>query len=428
MKIKLPRFRSIILIAGDIICLLLGLFLALALRYGFPIPPEQIEIHRVPFSIIFGIWLLIFFGSGLFQLRSARNQRSFFTIFFKVFSINASIAVFFFYFIAFFSISPKTVMFLDLGATLLFLLLWRVLFNRFITIPPLKLAILGNSPEVKELLEDIKKHPQQGYACVLHSPHPPEAKEFISSLRDTSADALVVAVDYRHSPILQKSLLECLRLQIQFFDFVDFYEAYFQKVPHAAIDQTWFLENFNELGKRFFSIMKRATDIFFAIFLGFIGLILFPLIALAVWLEMERPIFYSQIRVGHFEKPFHIFKFRSMHHNGDTESISMVGKFLRRSHLDEIPQLWNILKGEMSFVGPRPEQVGIVEQLKSKIPFYAERFLVPPGITGWAQLHEPHAKAEDALTKLQYDLFYIKNRSILLDIEIILKTLRILLG
>lgn len=426
MKFRIIRGRHLIIFIGDIICLIAGLFIALAIRFGISDVTPQFAIHRIPFTIIFILWLLLFYSGGLYSVRTAKNNRAFFTLFFTLFAINAGIAVFFFYFVPYFAISPKVVMFLDIGVTAVLLLGWRSFFNHFISSPPLKLAIIGEGPEVNELIEDLKRHPQQGYHCVLHLAHPPA--DLAHVLRNNHIDVVAVATDYRRSADLQKSLFECIPLQIQFFDFVKFYEQLLQKIPLITIDRAWFLENLNEPAKQFFSRVKRIGDIVITLALSIIGMALSPFIAIAILIDSGRPILYSQMRTGQFGKPFRIYKFRTMAREADESSVTSVGRFLRATHFDEIPQLWNILKGDMSFVGPRPEMVHLVEQLQQKIPFYTERLLVQPGITGWAQLHEPRARADDALSKLQYDLFYVKHRSLLFDLEIILKTLRILIG
>lgn len=408
-------------------CFIAGLLVALAIRYGFPIPQHDLDIHKIPFAIIFAVWFFSFYIAGLYSLRKTKNQRDFFTLLLTAFAVNAGIAALSFYFVPYFAISPKTVLFLDLGATAVFLAIWRAFYNSYASLPPRRLAVFGSGHEVKELLADISKHPQQGYKCVLNIEDGNVGFDLPQLLKSKGIDLVVVAFNYRNASELQKGLFDCIPLQIQFFSFVDFYEQYFQKIPLAAIDQAWFLENLNEHGKHLFSVFKRFADLALAFLLGIIGIVLFPFVALAILIDSGRPIFYSQIRVGQFGKEFRIFKFRSMEKSPNGEkSVTRAGRFIRAAHLDEIPQLWNVVRGDMSFAGPRPERPHFVEELKSKIPFYAERLLVRPGITGWAQLHEPRAQVEDALSKLQYDLFYIKRRSFLLDIEIILKTLRIL--
>jgi exopolysaccharide biosynthesis polyprenyl glycosylphosphotransferase len=171
-------------------------------------------------------------------------------------------------------------------------------------------------------------------------------------------------------------------------------------------------------------------------------LILSPLIlivALLIKIDSKGPVFFSQERCGQYHRPYRVYKFRSMVENAEQESgpkwaeeddprITRVGRFIRKLRIDELPQLWNVLKGDMSFVGPRPERPFFVEQLEKKIPYFRERFVVKPGITGWAQVSYGYAASEeDAIEKLNYDLFYIKNMSILLDLVIIFRTVKIVL-
>lgn len=427
MKAGVTRLRQLVLLAGDIACFVVGLMLALNIRYGIPVPRQVLAEHIAPFAIIFSVWLLIFYIGNLYSLRHCKNNRAFFELLASMFGINVGISVLFFYFIPYFSISPKTVLFLDLGTTAVLLALWRVFFNRFASVPFFKMAMLGEGGEVEEILDDLKKNPQQGIKCVLHFKDAQEMLARADGIIEQDIDIFVAAVDYHSSPALQKALFELSKRKIAFYDFVDFYEQHLQKVPLPTIDWLWFLENLNESGKQVFSFVKRGYDIFLSVIFGAVGVILFPFIALAILIESGSPIFYSQMRIGQFGKPFKIYKFRSMKKEDDENSVTRVGKFLRASHLDEIPQIWNIIKGEMSYVGPRPERIHLVEDLKSKIPFYTERLLVRPGIMGWAQLHEPKARVEDALEKLQYDLFYVKHRSLFLDFEIIWKTFRILI-
>lgn len=426
MRLLAWRIRQLVLLFGDFLCGVGGLLAALSIRYGWPMPGGILKQHSSPFAILFIFWFLSFFINGLYNLRNAQNNRTFFTRFFTALGINAAIAAFFFYFVSYFAISPKTVLFFDLIITLLLLLGWRAVFNTIVSIPPLRLGIVGVGKEVEELISDMAKHPQCGYKCMVHLEH--SNSELREILKKHAIDTVVIAMDYRRSPEVEKNLFDCISLNIRFFDFVDFYEHYFQKIPLAVIGRAWFLENLDEPGKKIFSVLKRGLDVLGSVLLGCVGIFLFPWIVLALWIDSGCPIFYSQMRVGRLGKAFRIYKFRSMKRDLDETTTTKVGRFLRASHFDEIPQLWNIFIGEMSFVGPRPEQVHLVESLSLKIPFYKERLLIRPGLTGWAQLQNPHAKADDAIEKLQYDLFYVKHRSLLLDMEIVLKTLRILVG
>ncbi len=198
----------------------------------------------------------------------------------------------------------------------------------------------------------------------------------------------------------------------------------------SQINEIWFLENINYQEKRLYNIVKRILDVA----LGLIGLVFFlislPFCAAIIKLTSQGPVFFVQERVGKKGRLFKVYKYRSMS-GGATNiwtsvndpRITGVGKFLRKSRIDEWPQFINLLLGHLSLVGPRPEQPHIAEELKKQIPFYDERHLVKPGITGWAQINNIYAgNTEETRLKLQYDLYYIKYRSFLFDLEIILKT------
>ncbi len=205
------------------------------------------------------------------------------------------------------------------------------------------------------------------------------------------------------------------------------------------ITERWFLENPPVRQKFFFDAVKRAVDVAGAMILAAPTAIFTPIIAFAIKLETPGPIFYKQRRVGKNGELFIIYKFRSMAANAETNGaqwaseddprITRVGGVLRRTRLDELPQILSILKGDLSFVGPRPERPEFVEELRKIIPFYDIRHSVKPGLTGWAQINFPYgASAKDSYRKLQYDLFYIKNRSIALDITTLLKTIKTVLS
>ena len=179
---------------------------------------------------------------------------------------------------------------------------------------------------------------------------------------------------------------------------------------------------------------KRVIDLVVAAFILLLSLPLWPVIALAIKTNSRGPVFYTQKRVGKDEKIFSLIKFRSMIDKAEKlgpkwaeendDRITSVGKFLRRLHLDELPQLLNVIKGEMSLVGPRPERPQFVAELKKTVPDFGLRHRIKPGITGWAQVNFPYAASlEDSRRKFEYDLYYLENRSLLLDINILWKTM-----
>ena len=210
-----------------------------------------------------------------------------------------------------------------------------------------------------------------------------------------------------------------------------------KKIPLEAIDEIWFLENLSRAEKRIDEISKRVFDILFSLVGLLIIAILFPFIILFIKVDSQGPVFYAQKRMGKDGKIFTLYKFRTMIADAEKEGfqwalpndhrITRAGKVLRTLHLDELLQFYNILKGDISFVGPRPERPEFVEQLKKEIPYYEIRHLIKPGLTGWAQINYHYgASVGEAKEKLQYELYYIKNRSFFLDLGIILKTIRII--
>ena len=218
-----------------------------------------------------------------------------------------------------------------------------------------------------------------------------------------------------------------------------FYEIVWRKVPLFYLTHSWFVsaDGFGLLSDRVSAKTKRLTDLFFSLFLLILTWPFMLLTAAAVKLESPGPMLYRQIRTGQSGRNFMIYKFRSMRvdaeKNGavwamkNDERVTRVGKFIRLTRLDELPQLFNVFKGDMSFVGPRPERPEFNTMLAEKIPFYNLRHTVPPGITGWAQVLYPYgASVEDATEKLQYELYYIRHHSLLMDILIILKTVNVI--
>ena len=216
-----------------------------------------------------------------------------------------------------------------------------------------------------------------------------------------------------------------------------FYEVYWRKIPLYRLNQTWlFQEGFQIAREPVFERLKRVSDIGLAGFGLLLALPFFPLVAVAIWADDHGPIFFRQARVGRNRKLFDIVKLRTMrvgaggadYTQEHDQRITRFGRFLRASRLDEVPQLWNVLQGDMSLIGPRAEWVRLVDDYEHKIPCYHFRHLVKPGITGWAQVNYPYgANLEDTLRKLEYDLYYIRYFSFVLDASIVLKTIHIML-
>jgi sugar transferase (PEP-CTERM system associated) len=266
---------------------------------------------------------------------------------------------------------------------------------------------------------------------------PDDLRDFV---QHHDVDEVVVAMDDRRRGLPVEQLLNCRLAGVPVTDVLTFVERESGKVELSMLYPSWliFSEDINPRGLT--RIATRLFDLATAMVLLVLALPLMLLTALAIWVEsgFKGQVMYSQSRVGLEGLPFTLYKFRSMQQdaekNGavwaqsDDPRVTRVGSFIRKTRLDELPQLLNVLKGEMSFVGPRPERPEFVDQLSKKIPYYRERHCVKPGITGWAQLCYPYGASEqDALEKLQYDLYYVKNKTILFDMIILLQTAEVIL-
>jgi exopolysaccharide biosynthesis polyprenyl glycosylphosphotransferase len=239
-----------------------------------------------------------------------------------------------------------------------------------------------------------------------------------------------------------QTLLDAQERGIEIIRMATLYEELLGRVPIHHLESDWVLRSFVDEARSssFFEIGKRFLDIIGSIFGLLMLLILLPFLAAAILLDSGLPIFYRQERLGRGGREFKIIKFRTMRQDAETGGkpqmagendprITRVGNFMRSTRLDEIPQFWNVLRGEMSLVGPRAERAQWVATFQQEIPFYRARLLVKPGISGWAQINYGYASTvEDTAVKLEYDLYYIKHRSVAMDFVIILRTISTVLG
>ncbi len=270
------------------------------------------------------------------------------------------------------------------------------------------------------------------------------ARGKIPSLTDhvaaLGANEVVLALEERRKALPLDELMKIRMNGVHVNEISTFLERETGRVDLRSVNPSWliFSDGFSS-GRRLSSIAKRLFDVFVAAALLVVTLPLIILGAICIKLDSRGPAFYRQMRTGLYGAPFAILKLRSMRENAeaagkaiwaekDDPRITRVGRYLRKLRIDELPQLWTVLKGEMSFVGPRPERPEFVELLAKKIPYFAERHVVKPGITGWAQINYPYgASLDDARQKLEYDLYYAKNYTPFLDVVIILQTIRVVL-
>ena len=305
-----------------------------------------------------------------------------------------------------------------------------------------RVVFVGENDYTQDLLESVKKDGQYVFAASLNNTDMKAlGKEIVEMYKTKKFDVLVDFTDkLLGDPKLTGKLLQYKLEGLQYYNYLEFYETYENKLPISHLSPKWFLENtgFEIYHNNFNLKAKRLLDLLFAMLIGIFAAPVIILAAIIVKLESKGPIFFIQERIGEGNKKFNIVKFRSMTTDAEKDGpqwaskndnrVTKFGKIMRATRIDELPQLWNVLRGEMSFVGPRPEREFFIQQLEKEIPYYNLRHTVKPGLTGWAQVMYPYgASVEDAYRKLQYDLYYIKHHSIPFDVKVLLKTVTIVI-
>jgi sugar transferase (PEP-CTERM system associated) len=313
-----------------------------------------------------------------------------------------------------------------------------------------RVLVLGAGRRAQRI-EVLSQRPESGFAVVgyiamtaaqnaLDRAIPRAAIADLSRhVRDLGATEVVLALEERRNALPLKDLLRIKTAGVHVNDFSSFMERETGRVDLDTLNPSWliFSDGFSS-GRMLSSLAKRAFDILASGALLLLTLPVIALFALLVKLDSRGPAFFRQRRVGLYGEPFELIKLRSMRADAekggakwaqkDDPRVTRVGRFIRTLRIDELPQTWSVLTGRMSFVGPRPEVPAFVDDLEDKLPFYAERHMVKPGITGWAQINYPYgASVEDARAKLEYDLYYAKNYTPFLDLLILLQTLRVIL-
>jgi sugar transferase (PEP-CTERM system associated) len=317
-----------------------------------------------------------------------------------------------------------------------------------------KILIVGSGEQAVETAREVLERRDAGYRIVGFVDNRPElvgkslvnprviglTSELGDIIRREGINRVVVAMAERRGQFPVRQLLDLsLSGDVAIEECASFYERLTGRVSLDMMRPSWLIFSGRGRQSRMSAVLRTAVHRAVAFVGGLLALPLALLTAILIKLDSRGPVLYSQERVGKNGRPFRVFKFRSMRTDaerdgpvwaskGGDERVTRVGRVIRKIRLDEIPQFWNILRGDMSFVGPRPERPHFVRQLAEEIPFYDQRHLIPPGLTGWAQIKYPYgASIEDARQKLQYDLYYIKNQSLLLDAVIMFETVKTIL-
>ncbi len=446
------KFKQFFLLFIDIILLIVSLRTALILRY-LSIPNPEIWQQNLKFFIpVFILWILIFYINSLYDFRKIINQNRLFKQSIKSVLIAFFISIIFFYIIQSPTINPKTILLIFAIIYYFLFLTWRLLFlllnKKYLS--TINIAIIGYNEIILKTIQAIKKNKQLGYNIkfivseknnvlvdiaenydlIINE----DINQLSRAIKEHKINIVILEKDISQMKELQKTLFNLLPTGISYRNLIKFYEEISGQIPIEILNKGWFLENLDLANKKNYERIKRLYDFFIASMVLLITLPFWPFIILIIKIESRGPIIFKQTRAGKNCQHFNFYKFRTMYEENNNRKmtekndkrITKFGKFMRQTRIDEIPQLINVIKGDMAFVGPRPERPELIKELSKNIPFYGIRNLIKPGITGWDQISgEYHsASIKDTYKKLQYDLYYIKNRSVYLDISIFLKTIK----
>ena len=320
-----------------------------------------------------------------------------------------------------------------------------------------KIILLGSGSLAQNILDEINERKDSGYTVAVNVWDSLEDSDFSSKQKQTETiykkdydglcelaeqleiNKVVVAIKERRGTLPLKELVKCRVKGIDVIEGTSFFEMLAGKLLVDQINPAWIIFSKGFYKSRTKRFIKRSIDMLISLAMLILFLPLIIVTAILIKIDSKGPVIFSQERVGKNKKSYMLYKFRSMVEDAEKFSgpvwasdndkrITRVGTILRKWRIDEIPQLWNVLKGDMSFVGPRPEREFFVNKLEAVIPFYGERFSVKPGITGWAQVcYRYGASVDDSIEKVNYDLFYIKNMSVFMDLMIILRTIKIVI-
>jgi exopolysaccharide biosynthesis polyprenyl glycosylphosphotransferase len=336
-------------------------------------------------------------------------------------------------------------------------LLWRWLYTVVFALSPFhyRVIIAGAGQAGHTIAQVLGEEGEPGYHAVGFVDDDPEKQatdvaglpvlgnshDLLNLVRELQVSNVILAATHPVRGELFQALMDCRAIGVEVTRMPALYEQLTLRMPVEHIEQGWVLESMNGIStlSRPGQWVKRLSDIVLGILGGLIFLLLFPFLSLAIVIDSPGPVLYRQVRSGRGGKPFEVLKLRTMVPSAekagkpqwarrDDDRITHVGHLLRKVRLDEFPQVLNVLRGEMSIVGPRPERPEFIEELQEQIPFYRTRLCIRPGLTGWAQIHYGYGSSvEDALIKLQYDLYYIRHWSLWLDLYTIVKTVGVVL-
>ncbi|PIR44384.1 hypothetical protein COV23_00110 [Candidatus Wolfebacteria bacterium CG10_big_fil_rev_8_21_14_0_10_31_9] len=436
------KIKTFVIFAGDILIFYVSLAVSLFIRrpFGDQNFENFFKMHLWPFTLVLLIWIFVFYLADLYNARSFKNNFSLIKIFAFSIVISTALSSIFFYLFPYPGVSPKTSLIIFAITFGILGFLWRYIFNYANTNAGFTENIIfiipdKNSIDLNNTIAHIESNPQLGYKIINKIKEADiSVKSFLSSpTAPQNNNLIVIPAHLLENEKITKIIYNSITTGAKAITFSNFYEMIFKKVPLSELNESWFVENIFQKHP-IYDIIRRPIEFIISLVLI---IILFP-IFLILWIlakvASKGPAIYKHIRISKNKREFMFYKFRSMAKDHtpalldqSTAKITPIGKLLRKTHFDELPQLFNILKGDLSFVGPRPDFIDYFNELNKQIPYYDIRTAITPGITGWAQVNYPiTVSLEQTKERLSYDLFYLKNRSFLLDLVILIKTIRII--
>lgn len=414
---------------------IIGLVAAFTFLHATRLAPEPynpIGTSRFPWTVVFtSILVTATYGVGLPDLPSSRSESAGLSL--AAFAV-ATTMVSLIQTVFGSALLPRFVMF-GVGLSVI---PWSVVVWNFVAAVSerrfQRLIFVGREEDAADLTAELELNADSPARIVsfLSVARASRKEELVRAATEVDADLIVMSLAAQDEPRIVTQLAELHGQGVRVRTISLFTEEFLGKLPVRELERVALLFDVGEIHRMRYQRAKRVVDITF----GVVALPVVIAVGIAVWITNQftsrGPLLFQQERIGRDGEPFTIYKFRSMNVGGpsswtleDDDRITLAGKWLRPTHLDELPQLLNILRGDLSLVGPRPEQTGYVEELRDKVPFYDVRHLVRPGLTGWAQVRYPYGSdTQDALEKLQYDLYYLRRQSISTDLAIIVRTVR----
>jgi len=447
------RQQTLLALAYEFLAASSSIYLAGLARYGLDWPSDGDMQPTVPKALVFGALTAVGLAAmGLYQSHYRRLSREAIVARIAAGVAVAALAETVLFFVVPTFARGRGVWGLSLLFAFLLIVLGRALMARFLSDDAFRRRILvygaGNMAASLQTLR--RRTDQRGFKIIAFMPAPgdryviqdervqPANADVIEFATAHEIDEIIVAMDDKRQGFPIRELLQCKFRGVDVIDILSFLERESGKVDVERLNPSWmiFAEGFTRRASR--QVAARCLDLVGGLTLLALSWPIMLVVALAILVEDGAPILYRQTRVGLLGRPFELLKFRSMRKHAEASGaqwaqrsdprVTKTGSFIRKLRFDELPQIFNIIRGQMSLVGPRPERPEFVEGLAQKIPYYQERHCVKPGLTGWAQLQYPYGASEkDALEKLRYDLYYVKNQSFLLDLIILLQTAEVVI-